>query len=162
MKHCGNLAACLQPAGNSFSRNQRHRDKLCVSATHQEGIARNKKHTDNSIFNFLIFSHSVIVSVVCPTGPHPPLRLARRPNRGHIGGGAGPPPAVHAYDAFIASGFSTSILVNSEADEPRHYVLTKSGEVASNFSRNEGEKKTQFVVARTHDLKLEKFYVDTN
>ena len=26
------------------------------------------------------------VSVVCPTGPNPPLRLARRPNRGHIGG----------------------------------------------------------------------------
>ena len=37
----------------------------------------------------------IIVSVVCPTSPHPPLRLARRPNRGHIrGGGAGPPPAV--------------------------------------------------------------------
>ena len=35
------------------------------------------------------FSPPIIVSVVCPTGtgPHPPLRLARRPNRGHIGGG---------------------------------------------------------------------------
>ena len=28
----------------------------------------------------------IIVSVACPTGPHPPLRLARRPNRGHLGG----------------------------------------------------------------------------
>ena len=25
----------------------------------------------------------IFVSVVCPTGPHPPLRLPRRPNRGH-------------------------------------------------------------------------------
>ena len=37
------------------------------------------------------FAHSffllIVVSVACPTGPHPPLRLARRPNRGHIGGG---------------------------------------------------------------------------
>ena len=29
-------------------------------------------------------------------------------------GEAGPPPAVHACDVFIASGFSTSTLVNSE------------------------------------------------
>ena len=30
------------------------------------------------------FSLTIVVSVVCPTGPHPPpLRLARRPNRGH-------------------------------------------------------------------------------
>ena len=33
----------------------------------------------------------IIGSVVCPTGPHPPLRLARRPNRGHIGGGGWTP-----------------------------------------------------------------------
>ena len=33
----------------------------------------------------------IIVSVACPTGPHPPLRLARRPNRGHIVGGAWTP-----------------------------------------------------------------------
>ena len=45
-----------------------------------------------------LFSPPTIVSVVYPTDPHPPLRPARRPNRGHIGeGGAGPPPAVHAY-----------------------------------------------------------------
>ena len=31
------------------------------------------------------FFFPIIVSVACPTGPHPPLRLARRPNRGHIG-----------------------------------------------------------------------------
>ena len=33
----------------------------------------------------------VIVSVACPTGPHPPLRLARRPNRVLIGGGGWTP-----------------------------------------------------------------------
>ena len=32
---------------------------------------------------FPFFSSPAIVSVVCPTGPFPPLRLARRPNRGH-------------------------------------------------------------------------------
>ena len=41
------------------------------------------KHT--YIFSF--FFLPIIVSVAWPTGPHPPLRLARRPNRGHIGGG---------------------------------------------------------------------------
>ena len=33
----------------------------------------------------------IIISVVCPTGPHRPIRLARRPNRGHIGGGGWTP-----------------------------------------------------------------------
>ena len=79
----------------------------------------------------------IIVSVACPTGPLPPLRLARRPNRGHIEGGVGPPPAVHAYDDFIASGFCTSTLVNREVSAPRHYLVTKSEEIASNFSKNE-------------------------
>ena len=36
---------------------------------------------------FFFFFLPIIVSVACPTGPHPPLRLARRPNRGHTGGG---------------------------------------------------------------------------
>ena len=44
-------------------------------------------------------------------------------------GGAGPPPAVNAYDVFIASGFSTSTLVNREVNAPRHYLLTESEEV---------------------------------
>ena len=39
------------------------------------------------IFFFFFFSLPIIVSVACPTGAHPPLRLASRPNRGHIGGG---------------------------------------------------------------------------
>ena len=70
-----------------------------------------KRARSQIVFFFL----PIIVSVVCPTGPHPPLRLARRPNRGHIGEeGVGPPPAVHAYDVFIARGFSTSTLVNRE------------------------------------------------
>ena len=63
-------------------------------------------------FYFYIHFHffPIFVSVVCPTGPHPPPRLAIGPDRDHIGGGgAGPPPAVHASDLFfIASGFSTS------------------------------------------------------
>ena len=42
----------------------------------------------SSIFFFFL---PIIVSVACPTGPHPPLRLARRPNRGHIGGGGWTP-----------------------------------------------------------------------
>ena len=64
---------------------------------------------------------------------------------------------VHAYEVFIASGFSTSTLVNREVNAPRHYLRTKSGEIASNFSRNEIEKKTQFTGTRTHDLKLRRF-----
>ena len=36
---------------------------------------------------FVVFSLPIIVSVVWPTGPHPPLLRARRPHRGHIGGG---------------------------------------------------------------------------
>ena len=32
----------------------------------------------------------LLFSVVCPTGPHPPLQLATRPNRGHMGGGGAP------------------------------------------------------------------------
>ena len=40
---------------------------------------------------------------------------------------------VHAYEVFIASGFSTSTLVNREVNAPRHYLRTKSGEIASNF-----------------------------
>ena len=63
------------------------------------------------LYFFSFFFLTIVVSVACPTGPHPPLRLARRPNRGHIGGGVGPPPAVHAYDVFIASG-STSTSTN--------------------------------------------------
>ena len=52
-------------------------------------------------FFFLSFFLPVIVSVACSTGPHPPpLRLALRPNRGHIGGGERTPPAVHACDVF--------------------------------------------------------------
>ena len=45
-------------------------------------------HEGLVLFIYLfIYFFIPIVSVACPTGPHPPLRLARRPNRGHIGGG---------------------------------------------------------------------------
>ena len=43
-------------------------------------------HVEGLWLSLFIFSLSIIVSVVCPTCPHPPLRLARRPNRGHMGG----------------------------------------------------------------------------
>ena len=48
--------------------------------------------------------YSSIVSVVCPAGPHPPLRLARRPNRGHIGGGGWtrtPSCGVHVLETTV-------------------------------------------------------------
>ena len=45
------------------------------------------------------------VSVVCPTGPYPPLRLARRPNRGLIGGGWTTSVAVGLWPGFEISGF---------------------------------------------------------
>ena len=35
-----------------------------------------------------------------PTAPHPPLQLARQPNRRYRIGGAGPPPVVHVYGSF--------------------------------------------------------------
>ncbi|CAM9209427.1 unnamed protein product [Ectocarpus sp. 8 AP-2014] len=38
----------------------------------------------------MFFSPS-LDSVVCPSGAYPPLLLARRPNRGHIGGGGWTP-----------------------------------------------------------------------
>ena len=65
---------------------------------------------------FSSFFFPLLFSVVCPTGPHPPLRLGRRPNRGHIGGG-GLDPLLRYVPMmfFIASGFSTSTLVDREA-----------------------------------------------
>ena len=41
------------------------------------------KYQSGNLPTFLFFL-PIIVSVACPTGPHPPLRLARRPNRDHI------------------------------------------------------------------------------
>ena len=37
-------------------------------------------------FFIIIIILPLLDSVVCPSGPHPPLLLAKRPNRGHIGG----------------------------------------------------------------------------
>ena len=42
-----------------------------------------------SLGQVFVFFPPITVSVVCPAGPYPPLRLARRPNRGHTGGGGG-------------------------------------------------------------------------
>ena len=43
------------------------------------------------LFTHVFFFLPIIVSVVCPTGAYPPLRLARRPNQGHVGGGGWTP-----------------------------------------------------------------------
>ena len=53
---------------------------------------------------FFFFSLPIIVSVACPTGPHPPLRLARRPNRGHIGGGGWTPSCGTCLRCFYLCG----------------------------------------------------------
>ena len=60
----------------------------------------------------------VIASVACPTGPHPPLRLARRPNRGHIGGGGWTPSCGTFLWCFFSrvGWFSTFTLVNREVN----------------------------------------------
>ncbi|CAB1096571.1 unnamed protein product [Ectocarpus sp. CCAP 1310/34] len=42
-------------------------------------------------FFFFFFCLSSLDSVVCPSGPYPPLLPARRPNRDHIGGGGWTP-----------------------------------------------------------------------
>ena len=42
---------------------------------------------------------------------------------------------------FLSRGYSTYTLVDSEVDAPRHYVLTGSGEIAFNFSSNDGEER---------------------
>ena len=55
-----------------------------------------------------------IFLLVCPTGSHPPLRLARRPNRG--GGWTSSCGTCLPVMFFIASGFSTSTLVNREVN----------------------------------------------
>ena len=49
--------------------------------------------------SYFFFLLPIVVSVACPTGPHPPLRLAGRPNRGHIGGGAWTPSCGRVYAA---------------------------------------------------------------
>ena len=52
---------------------------LCVKTSHTFW----KAYSVTMRVIFLSFS-PIVVSVVCPTGPHPPLRLARQPNRGNI------------------------------------------------------------------------------
>ena len=52
-----------------------------------DNVANSLTTRERSHHIFCFFSLPTIVSVACPTGPHPPLRLARRPNRGQKGGG---------------------------------------------------------------------------
>ena len=84
--------------------------------------------------SFVLLFLPIIVSVACPTGPHPPPRLARRPNRGHIGG------ALLRYMPMMFLSRVGSVLPPSSTvksmNAPRHYLLTKSGVIASNFSMN--------------------------
>ena len=46
-------------------------------------FAQVRMEPSGTSFSFSFF-FPFIVSVACPTGPHPPPRLARRPNRSHI------------------------------------------------------------------------------
>ena len=110
---------------------------------------------------FLLFPSHYIASVGLPHWTAFPLRPARRPNRGHIGGGGWTLSCGTCLDVFVASGFSTSTLVNSEVDASNAsciYYVAKSGEIASIFSRNEGDEKRDSIRrgARSHDLKLGK------
>ena len=58
----------------------------------RRGGRLNKNKVSNVRVTYLLFFLILyFVSVDSPTGPHPPLRLARRPNRGHIGGGGWTP-----------------------------------------------------------------------
>ena len=44
-----------------------------------------------AVLSLVFFAPVIGLLAVCSAGPHPPLRLARRPNRGRTGGGVGPP-----------------------------------------------------------------------
>ena len=68
-----------------------------------------------------VFSLSlpIILSAICPTGPHPPPRLARRPNQGHIGGGPRYMP-MKFYRQWVQHFHPRSSTVKSS----RYYFLT--------------------------------------
>ena len=70
--------------------------------------------------------------VVCPTGPHPPPRLARRPNQGHTGGEVWTPSCgacLLFFDREKGSALPTLNEVQMLSNEPL------------SISRNECEKK---------------------
>ena len=60
-----------------------------------------------TFFSFSFFL-PLFVSVVCLTGPHPPLRLARRPNRGHIRRGGVDPLLLYMPMMFLSRVGSTA------------------------------------------------------
>ena len=95
-------------------------------------------------------------SISSPTGPHPPLRLARRPNWGHKGGGPSCGTCLWSFLSRVGSALPT--LVNNEIEAPMFYLLTKSGTRSLPvLSRNKYEKKTQFAGVRTHRPKFRRF-----
>ena len=106
---------------------------------------------------FFLFSSHYWTLLSSPTGPHPPLRVVRRPNRGRIGGG-GWTPSCGTYLWFfrIASGFSTPTLVNSDVEAPIN-ACTNNEIRRDRFQIDPGTNtssisKIQFAGARTHDV----------
>ena len=110
------------------------------------------------LYFFFFFSFLPLLDfVVCPSGPLPPLLLARRPNRGHIGGGGWTPSCGSCLRYFYRErvqhfhprqpwGQCTKALFTNEIRRNR-----------VQFFQERSEKKTQFAGTRTHDLKLRRF-----
>ena len=65
--------------------------KIKATSTRQEPSHFTKGAILHTFFFSLLFLPIIVSVVDCPTGPHPLLQLARRPNRGHIGGGGWTP-----------------------------------------------------------------------
>ena len=83
----------------------------------------------------LFLFHPVVVSIVCPTGPNPPLRLQLDDPTGVTQeGGVGPPPAEHADDVFIA----TYVQYQKKTVERQTGEKTKSGDTYSKHRRPQG------------------------
>ena len=87
-----------------------------------------------------MFLPPIIVSVVCPTDPHPPLRLARRPNRGHVTKGGLHPSCGTCLWSFSSRAGCMQHSPPSSTTKVDALVLftivTKPAEFAPNFPEN--------------------------
>ena len=96
---CSHTSCVMRMWNNGLStapKNERRILKLAGSA-----LPTSRNSTPHATPHFF-FVHPIIASVICPTGPHPPLRLARRPNWGHIGRGGGwTPPCGTQYTVLM-------------------------------------------------------------
>ena len=109
---------CRSPtAGHLTSQSTTHRTRN----REKRGVLRGRTPSDDSYFyqlslvlatatiSFLYFFLPSLDSVVCPSGPVPPLLLGRQPNRGHIGGGGWTPAKCREW--FL--GYSLTAYENS-------------------------------------------------